>query len=114
MGYEKKEARRIVRGEDGYFWNPPTPSRDSRLTTPACERARGRGDVARETIAEGERRKRREKERERERMKRDRVKRERMKTWTKRGSHVGDGITKPFIICSHNLDIEKGGATIWT
>ena len=113
MGYEKKEARRIVRGEDGYFWNPPTPSRDSRLTTHACERARGRGDVARETIAEGERRKRREKERERERIKRERMKRERVKrenedvdkTWQPRGGRNNKTV--------HNLQPQSGHRKRW-
>ena len=42
-----------------------------------------------------------------------------MNMWTKRGSHVGDGITKPstsvgILTRCHNLDIEKGGATIST
>ena len=37
----------------------------------------------------------------------------------KRGSHVGDGIRKSstsagMMTWCHNLDIEKGGATIWT
>ena len=40
-------------------------------------------------------------------------------TWTKRGSQVGDIITKPFNLAGmltwcHNLDIEKAGATNWT
>ena len=61
--------------------------------------------VARETVAEGERRKRREiimGERER-------IKRERMKTWTKRVSHAG--ITKLYTLAGmltwwHNLDLK--------
>ena len=51
----------------------------------------------------------RERERERERERRGQ----------KRDSQVGDGITKPstsagMLTWCHNLDIEKGGATIWT
>ena len=50
-------------------------------------------------------------------MKRERVQRERMKTWTQRGSHVGDGIRKPstsagMLTWCHKLDIKKGRATL--
>ena len=45
-------------------------------------------------------------------MKRERVHRERMKMWTQRGSHVGDGIRKPstsagMLTWCHKLDIKK-------
>ena len=99
----------------------------ARESSMLCRRETRRGDLqrerpSRETVAEGERRKRRERERERikrERMKRERVHRERMKTWTQRGSHVVDGIRKPstsagMLTWCHKLDIKKGRATIWT
>ena len=73
------------------------------LRTRACRRARGRGDVVRETVEIwGEKKEKREREGERERVKRERMKRERMK------KYVG------MLTWFHNLDIEKGGATIWT
>ena len=61
---------------------------------------------SRETIAEGERRKRRERERERikrERMKRERVQRERMKTWTTWQPH--GGLNEKTVHLSGNADV---------
>ena len=84
------------------------------LRTRACQRARGRGDVAREivlsvareTVAEGERRKRREKEREREsERERERMKRERMKNDVDKTWLPGGGRNYKTVHVSGNADV---------